>query len=109
MEIEIEAGPQEYACIYKELIFDNIISPDCRFVLIFLSSTLNDSKITIEDVRNELKKWISKQSFEKILKEMIDNGYLKVEIKDNEKHYTFSYKKFKKTYWNTDENKKYTR
>ena len=65
-----------YVVINKNLLTDESLSPQCRFLLTFLLSKPADWNIQVDQL---VTKWLSKKAIYKIFHEAIEAGYLKRE------------------------------
>jgi hypothetical protein len=70
-----------YTQILNSLIRDASLSPDCRWLLIYLLSNSKNWKISITQIVNHLKphRGYSRNSIYKLINEAIDAGYMKRE------------------------------
>ena len=81
--ITIERCPHDkenpYSMISNALIRDESISPNCRWLLIYLLSNKDGWRINFSQIRNHLKKFMGRDSARAILDEAIEAGYIKRE------------------------------
>jgi hypothetical protein len=88
-EIFMERCPHDkenpYAQILNELIRNEKLTPDCRWLLIYLLSNEKGWKICVKQIVNHLKihRGYSSKTVYKIIKEAIDAGYMKREQSKN--------------------------
>lgn len=84
-EIFIERCPHDsenpYAQISRHLIRDQSISPECRWLLIYLLSMDRGWKISVKQIWAHTKGFIGLKKLYKIIKEACEAGYMKSEIK----------------------------
>lgn len=73
-------GENPYAMINLHLIRDESISPECRWMLIYLLSNKEGWKIRIAEVANHVKNHISKKRVYALFREAIEAGYIKREF-----------------------------
>ncbi len=66
-----------YTSISNELITDNTISPECRWLIIYLLSRTGNWKLSIKQIRVEQK--LGRDSLYKSLNEAIEAGYIRRE------------------------------
>lgn len=91
-----------YTMIHNGLIRDEVLSPDCRWLLIYLLSNTGNWVINVSQIINHLKPHMAKQKVYNIVNEAIESGYMKREIirEDNKikcvKYYVAETPKFKK-------------
>jgi hypothetical protein len=68
-----------YTMIHNGLIRDGSISPDCRWLLIYLLSNSGNWVISVAQIINHLKPHMAKQKVYNIVNEAIESGYMKRE------------------------------
>ena len=91
-----------YTLVHNGLIRDSSISPECRWLIIYLLSNKSGWKISIKQIINHVKGFIGRKSVYKILNEAIESGYMKKEItkkgnlNQHIKYYVSEKPKFKK-------------
>jgi len=70
-----------YAQINRDLIRDESISPQCRWMLIYFLSMRDDFKINIKQIWNHVKKFMGRNKIYEIIDEACAAGYMKKETK----------------------------
>lgn len=68
-----------YTMINNALIRDNSISPNCRFILIYLLANINDWSIKICQLASQLNAHLGRDKVYKIINEAVEAGYMKKE------------------------------
>ena len=68
-----------YVMVNNNLIRDKSISPECRWLLIYLLSNEEGWKISVKQLRNHLEGFWGKNKIYDILKEAVDAGYMELE------------------------------
>jgi hypothetical protein len=92
-----------YAIISRDLIRDKNISPECRWLLIYLLS--NDGKwvVKTKQLRNHLEGFMGRDKILSVIKEAIDAGYMKRDLfkinnLNRSRYYVSETPKFKKCF-----------
>jgi hypothetical protein len=79
----IERSPHDknnpYVMISNELICDNSISPECRWILIYLLSFEGEGEINIAQLVVDLKDHMGRDKIRTLINEAIEAGYMKRE------------------------------
>lgn len=96
-----------YSQISNELIRDESISPNCRWLIIYLLSNKGNWKINVNQIKNHVKSHIGKNKLYSIIKEAIEAGYMIREDYINNnlrrcKYFVSEKPKFKKFFLRTD-------
>lgn len=82
-DITIERCPHDaenpYTMVRNELIRDNSISPQCRWLIIYLLSNKEGWKINVRQLVNHLKEHMGRTQVYKLFEEAIEAGYMKRE------------------------------
>lgn len=82
-EITIQRCPHDdenpYTMVRNELIRDMSISPECRWLIIYLLSNKAGWKINVQQVINHLKPHMGRNAVYKLFEEAIKSGYMKRE------------------------------
>lgn len=73
-------GENPYAQISRDLIRDASISPECRWMLIYLLSMKDGWTISISQIVNHLKGMVGRDKVYDMVNEAIEAGYIKKEI-----------------------------
>ena len=68
-----------YAQVSRSLIRDNSISPECRWLIIYLLANRDDWKINIKQIINHCDGFMGKNRVYDVVKEAIKAGYIKAE------------------------------
>lgn len=68
-----------YAQISRELIRNEKLSPNCRWMLIYFLSMRDDFKINVKQVWNHVKEFLGRDQIYKIIDEACQSGYMKKE------------------------------
>ena len=93
-----------YAQISRELIRDMTISPECRWLIIYLLSMKNGWKINIQQIISHVKPHMGRDKLYQILNEALEAGYMKREVvrkgnlKQQTKYFVSESPKFKKCF-----------
>lgn len=108
-ESSIELSPYDqnepYSIVPHDLIRDSSISPECRWLIIYLSSNNKDWKIHTNQVKEHVKGFIGRDRVDNLFKEAAKAGYIKIEIFLNEhnlRRYRYIVSKFKKFFLHPD-------
>ena len=96
-----------YAQISNNLIRDGSLSPNCRWLIIYLLSNKESFGIKIEKIIEHLRPTVGRDKFYKILNEGIDAGYIKRDVyKENNltrvRYFVSEEPKFKESLDNTE-------
>lgn len=67
-----------YVLINRSLIRDRSITPNCRWMLIFIL-TSEPGTLTLESLRDHTRGSLEEEEFHSIIKEAIESGYIKKE------------------------------
>jgi len=65
-----------YVIISHQLIIDARISPECRWLLMYIISTKDSWKINLKQLCNHCKEFMGRDRIYKIVKEAMEFGYL---------------------------------
>lgn len=101
-EDSIERSPHDaehpFTMVSNALIRDSNISPACRWLLIYLLSSVDKWKIQVKAVSNHVKDFLGRDSVYKLFDEAIKAGYMKrIEIPGTfPKRYKYQISEFKK-------------
>jgi hypothetical protein len=93
-----------YAQISRALIRDESISPECRWLIIYMLSMKDGWKINVKQIYSHVKKFVGRDRVYKILEEAIEAGYLlkqdnfKGNLKKGCTYYLSESPKFKKCF-----------
>lgn len=68
-----------YSIVSNELIRDESISPNCRWLLIYMLSMKDGWEMKVSQLRNHLKKHMGREKIYSIVNEAIEAGYIKRE------------------------------
>lgn len=68
-----------YTMLNRDLIRDSSISPECRWLIIYLLSLPDNWRISVADLRKRHKKFMGRDKIRKLIKEAIDAGYMRKE------------------------------
>lgn len=105
-EITIQRCPHDqenpYTMVRNELIRDASISPECRWLIIYLLSNKPGWKINIQQLINHLKGHVGRDNVYALVNEALESGYMKREVskkgnlKQQTKYFVSETPKFKK-------------
>lgn len=65
-----------YSMVSRDLIRDETISPECRWLIIYLLSMKDGWKINVEQIKSHVKPFMGKDRLHKIINEAITAGYM---------------------------------
>lgn len=68
-----------YAMISRDLIRDESISPECRWLIIYLLSMKDGWKINVKQIQAHVKPFMGRDRLHKVMNEAIESGYIKRE------------------------------
>jgi hypothetical protein len=77
--IEVDEEEEFYTIVYNNLIRNKEMSPECRMLIIYLTSNTAKFQIRVSQLANHFKGFWGREKLRKIMKEAVFHGYMNCE------------------------------